>query len=348
MARTAAASPALSLPQLAPRLHQTLPQRPRRFLKWRVGILVAVHLLIVAHIVQWKLMGTTIAPLVAAESMYTLEQGQLNNGFLIFAAVLIATLVVGRFLCGWGCHMGGLQLLTAWALRKIGIRPRPFRARLLGYLPLLLGLYMFVWPSLVRWVLVPLLEGPWPAAAAYLRPTRPFPGWSVKLMTHDLWENLPSVAVTFPFLLVCGAATVYFLGARGFCRYGCPYGGIMQQLEQLSPGRVVVDKSKCDECGLCTAACGSGVRVLDELRAHGRVVNKLCTRSLDCVDVCPNGALKFGWAVPAVLARKTDTAKVRPIYDLHWGEELLLIVVFGLGFFISRGLYGQVPMLMAV
>jgi tetratricopeptide (TPR) repeat protein/ferredoxin len=340
-------SETVHLPQLKARAHPTLPTRPRRFTKWRVGILIAVHVLILAHIVQWKLMGTTVAPLVAAESMYTLEQGQLNNGFLIFAAVLLMTLVAGRFLCGWACHMGGLQLFTAWLLRKVGIRPRLFRARLLGYMPLVFGLYMFVWPSFTRWIAVPLLERPWPAAAACLRPTHPFPGWSVKFMTHDLWENLPSAAVAFPFLLVCGAATVYFLGARGFCRYGCPYGGIMQRVEQLAPGRVVVDKSKCDECGICTAACGSGVRVLDELKAYGRVVNKLCTRSLDCVDVCPTKALSFGWGAPAILKRG-QTERPRELYDLHWGEELLILAAFGAAFFISRGLYGRVPMLMAV
>src|ERR1051326_8752681 len=146
MGRTLTASKALSLPVLRSP-HARLPDRPRRFRALRVSILIAIHLLIIAHIIQWKMMGTTIAPLVAADSMYTLEQGQLNNGFLIFAAVLLVTLVIGRFLCGWACHMGGLQLFTAWLLHKAVIRPRMFRARLLGYLPLVFGLYMFVWPS---------------------------------------------------------------------------------------------------------------------------------------------------------------------------------------------------------
>jgi Tfp pilus assembly protein PilF/polyferredoxin len=350
MIRPAARSArSLHLPVLdSPALHRTLPGRPRRFIKWRVGILVAVHILIIAHIVQWRMMGTTIAPLVAAESMYTLEQGQLNNGFLIFAAVILVTLVAGRYLCGWACHMGGLQLFTGWILRKFGFRPRLLRARLLGYVPLIVGLYMFVWPSFTRWILVPAFDHIWPAAATFLRPTRPFPGWSAKLMTTDLWENLPNVAVAIPFLLVCGAATVYFLGARGFCRYGCPYGALLQRVDRLAPGRIIVNRNKCDECGLCTAACGSDVRVLDELKAYGGVVNRLCTRSMDCVDVCPTKALSFGWATPALFKGKPAAAAPRELYDLNWGEEILLIAAFAFAFFTSRGLYGQVPMLMAV
>ena len=40
-----------------------------------------------------------------------------------------------------------------------------------------------------------------------------------------------SIVVTFvvfiiPFLFIVGFMTVYFLGSKGFCTYGCPYGGV--------------------------------------------------------------------------------------------------------------------------
>ena len=60
---------------------------------------------------------------------------------------ILATLVFGRFVCGWGCHVLALQDFCAWLLKKMGVTPKPFRSRLLVFVPLLAALYMFVWPT---------------------------------------------------------------------------------------------------------------------------------------------------------------------------------------------------------
>lgn len=320
---------------------------PRRMARRRVWLMILIYVLIVAHVVQWRITGRTLGPFVASDTMETLENGVINGGFLIFAVVLLATLIFGRFICGWGCHMGGLQDLCAWLLRKVGIRPRILHARLLALIPIILGVYMFIWPTLKRDLIAPLLESWWPSALVYIGQYHDFPGWSARLSTTNIWERLPSLAVAIPFLLTCGFATVYFLGARGFCRFACPYGGIISPLEQLSPGRITVDASACDKCGKCTAACTSGIRVMEEVHAYGRIVSRHCTRTLDCIAVCPTKALKYRFAIPALFRGKPAAPKPRVFHDLSWPEELLVLGSFALAFFATRSLYEQIPMLMA-
>lgn len=335
------------------------PRRPRRsrVAKWRALSLVLIHLLIVAHIVHWQGSGTTLASVQFSDLMYTLEAGRINPALILFGAAILATALFGRFFCGWACHWGALQDFCLWLMRRFGVRPRPFRSRLLPYIPVALGLYLFVWPTFKRELLAPALREHWPAALRVIGDPGAFPGFSLHLTTGSLWERLPPPALIAPFLLICGFAAVYFLGSRGFCRYACPYGGILKPAGKLAPGRIAVDPSKCDECGHCTAACHAGVRVLDELRTHGAVVSGDCVRSLDCVSVCPKGALSFTAARPPILPDGPKIAAHRSARgprrsarraDMTLGWELVLLAVFLFALVATRGVYDAVPLLLAV
>ncbi len=333
----------ISLPVLSDRGPQ---RRLPNVKRWRVACLIGLHLLIAAHLTHWAISGRSVGRFVLSDSMKTLEQGVINPGFLLFAVALLATLLFGRFLCGWACHMGALQDFSAWALRKCGVRVRPFRARLLGYAPLFLALYMFVWPSFKREALIPALRAWWPGALAHVRPVGEFPGFTSAMTSDNLWDGLPGAMLALPFLIACGFATVYFLGGRGLCRYVCPYGGVFRPVDRLSIWRVRVDADRCTRCGLCTAACGSGVSVLDETLANGRITTSACTRSLDCVSACPQGALSFGPAMPALW--KGSVRGTAPVgTDMTWIEELLVALAFIVTLLVVRGLYGRFPLLMS-
>ena len=118
--------------------------------RWRAAALIILNLLMIAHFIQWWIMGTTISPIEPSETMYTLQRGAINAGFIFFSLAILATLIFGRFVCGWGCHILALQDFCAWMLKKIGLTPKPFRSRLLVYVPLIAALYMFVWPTVFR------------------------------------------------------------------------------------------------------------------------------------------------------------------------------------------------------
>ncbi len=347
----------VSLPVIDCASGQTPENKPHSGMgRWRAGVLIAVHLVIAAHVVHWVLSGRTLSPVEPSESMETLEQGVLNAGFIFFALAIVSTLIFGRYFCGWGCHVVALQDLCGWFMKKLGVRPKPFRSRLLMFVPLILALYMFVWPSFKRVALGPALEAAgldWPI---WLRPVGDIEHFESELLVEDFWATFPDWYIAVPFLAICGFATVYFLGAKGFCTYGCPYGGFFAPAEKVAPFRIRVTDA-CAHCGHCTAVCTSNVRVHEEVRDFGMVVDPGCMKCMDCISACPNDALYAGWGAWGVRAKprseaaretaKDAAARRSRRWDLSWGEEIALAVVFLLAFMGSRGAGDKVPMLLA-
>jgi tetratricopeptide (TPR) repeat protein/ferredoxin len=286
----------------------------------------------IAHIIQWRVVGKTVSPIEPSETMHTLQKGFVNAGFIFFSLAILATLIFGRFVCGWGCHILALQDLCGWLLKKMGLHPKPFRSRLLVYVPLAGALYMFVWPTAYRFFSKP--------------PDAPLiPQFTNHLVTTNFWQTFPSVAVAIPFLFICGFVTVYFLGQKGFCTYACPYGGFFGLADKFSPGKIRVTPA-CNQCGHCTATCTSNVMVHAEVKQYGMVVDPGCMKCMDCVSVCPNDALYFGFGKPTLLAPKSNA--IRRSYSLTWPEEIIGVLVFGGSFFAVRGVYDLVPFLMAL
>ncbi len=319
------------------RVLEDLPAQPgamrrSKTSRWRAAALIAVHLLMIAHFVHWRLTGETLSPIEPSEAMHTLQRGAVNAGFIFFTLAIAATLVFGRFVCGWGCHMVALQDLCAWLLEKLGLRPQPFRSRLLVFVPLIGALYMFVWSTGYRF-----FAGP--------KDQPLIPQFTNHLVTRNFWETFPTVWVAVPCLFVCGFVTVYFLGSKGFCTYACPYGGFFGLADQLAPGKIRVTDA-CNQCGHCTATCTSNVLVHAEVKKFGMVVDPGCMKCMDCVSVCPNDALYFGFGRPTVAVPNRGVLKKG--YSLTWPEELAAACVFLASFLAVRGVYTLVPFLMAL
>ncbi len=315
------------------------PVRKSRNGRRRAWVLGAVHLAILLHVTHWLTAGRTVSPVEPSESMRALELGELNAGFVFFLAAILTTAIFGRFFCGWGCHLVALQDLCGWAMKKAGIRPRPFRSRLLVFAPLVLALYMFVWPTFEREVLRRIVP-PGPGEAAG------FPGWSNHLTTTDFWATFPGWTVAIPFLALCGFGVVYLMGAKAYCSYGCPYGAFFGLADAVAPGRIRVDDS-CNQCGHCTSVCTSNVHVHDEVRTHRMVVDPGCMKCLDCVDTCPNGSLRWGFGAPALGAKPAREPKPRR-YDLSPAGEGVAGALFLGAFLAWRSVYDLVPLLMAI
>ena len=300
--------------------------------RWRGLALILLNLVMIAHIIQWRIMGKTVSPIEPSETMYTLQQGAINAGFIFFSLAILATLIFGRFVCGWGCHILALQDFCGWLLKKIGLTPKPFRSRLLVYVPLIGALYMFVWPTAYRFFTKAEHE-------------TLIPKFTNHLVTTNFWETFPSVGVAIPFLFICGFMTVYFLGQKGFCTYACPYGGFFGLADKFSPGKIRVTDA-CNQCGHCTATCTSNVVVHAEVKQYGMVVDPGCMKCMDCVSVCPNDALYFGFGKPTLLVPKSNAIKRN--YSVTWPEEIVGAVVFLGSFLAIRGVYALVPFLMAL
>lgn len=296
----------------------------------RAIVLILIHVAIIAHFTQWYFQGRTITPVEPSESMQTLEQGKINAGFVLFAAAILGTLVFGRFFCGWACHIVAVQDLCTWLLKRVGIRPKPFRSRLLIFVPLLAALYMFVWPTVAR-----LIVGADP------------PDWVAHFTTTAFWKTFPGPIVSVLTLVVCGPIIVYLLGNKGFCTYACPYGGFFGPADTVAPLRIRVTDA-CEGCGHCTAVCTSNVRVHEEVKHFRAVVDPGCMKCLDCVDVCPNHALYVGWGKPAVATRSVAGRRPKKDYDFFWLEEIAMAAIFLMCLYVYRGLYEAIPFLLSL
>lgn len=293
-------------------------------------MLVAVHLLIAVHVAWWWIRREALGPVEPSEAMAFAREGVINAGLIFFAAAALLTLIFGRFFCGWACHLVALQDGCRWLLLKLGLRPAPLRSRLLGLVPLGAFFAMFLLPYVQRW------------RAGESHPGAVRTEW----MTAAFWESFPGPAVAILTFLVCGFAMVWFLGSKGFCTYACPYGALFGAADNFAPGRIVVSDA-CEGCGHCTAVCTSNVRVHQEVKEFGMVVDAGCMKCMDCVSACPNEALSFGFAKPAAFARRRAPAGPRP-ERLSWGEDLLLFGVFLGSYFALHDLYGRIPMLLAL
>jgi tetratricopeptide (TPR) repeat protein/ferredoxin len=297
--------------------------------RWRAVSLILVHVAIFIHVLHWKATGRTLTPVEPSEAMKTLELGYVNAGFILFAILILGTLVFGRFFCGWACHLVAYQDLCGWILKKLGIKPKPFRSRMLVLVPLFAAFYMFVWPQVQRiWA-----GGEFPALAWHLT-------------TEGFWDTFPGFWIAMLTFAVCGFLIVVLLGNKGFCTYGCPYGAFFYHADKVAPGRILVTDD-CNQCGHCTATCTSNVRVHEEVRDFKMVVDAGCMKCMDCVSVCPNGALHFGFAKPSLLKGKSARA-ARPKYDFTWPEELAMGAIFLFGFYAFRGLYEGIPFLLSL
>src|SRR5262249_57925503 len=71
--------------------------------RWRAFALILLNLFMIAHIIQWRLMGQTVSPIEPPETMYTLQNGFVNAGVIFFILAIFATLIFRRFVFGFGC-----------------------------------------------------------------------------------------------------------------------------------------------------------------------------------------------------------------------------------------------------
>jgi polyferredoxin len=319
-----------SIPAAPPPKIKLAPIRPSRMSRRRAAVLVLVHLVVLAHVAHWWLTGRSVTPVEPSEAHEALTYGVINAGLILLALSVLSTLVLGRWFCGWACHVVALQDLCAWLLGKVGLRPRPVRARVLMLVPVLAAVDVFLLPRILRWI-----DG------------QPFPGVRAELTTDALWETFPGPWMAALTLLVDGFLIVYLLGGKAFCTYGCPYGALYGFADRFSRGRIRVSDA-CEGCGHCTATCSSNVDVRAEVARFGMVVDTGCMKCMDCVSVCPKDALFFSFVGPPPARARGKKLRPTRVWDFTWTEEALMAVAFLGAVFAFRGLYDAVPLLLAI
>ena len=192
-------------------------------------------------------------------------------------ATVPATVLVGRFFCGFFCSFGAVQdllWLGSHRLRALfpGKRNLKKADRIFRFAKYAVLFYfiIFIWSG----VTAVKTAGPWQVFGQYVS----FGHWpGLKLLL--------SVGGVLLLLIFIGSLFVQ----RFFCRYFCPMGAIYSLISQTSFLKIDKPRKECGKCHLCTSKCTMGM----DLTKKDRIAGGECINCQKCVSWCPKGNARF-------------------------------------------------------
>lgn len=195
----------------------------------------------------------------------------------MLVATVPATVLVGKFFCGFFCSFGAVQdllWLGSHRLRALfpGKRNLKKADRIFRFAKYAVLFYfiIFIWSG----VTAVKTAGPWQVFGQYV--------------SFGHWPGLK------PLLSVGGVLLLFiFIGSlfvqRFFCRYFCPMGAIYSLISQTSFLKIDKPRKECGKCHLCTSKCTMGM----DLTKKDRIAGGECISCQKCVSWCPKGNVHF-------------------------------------------------------
>ena len=195
----------------------------------------------------------------------------------MLVATVPATVLVGRFFCGFFCSFGAVQdllWLGSHRLRALfpGKRNLKKADRIFRFAKYAVLFYfiIFIWSG----VTAVKTAGPWQVFGQYV--------------SFGHWPGLkPLLSVGGVLLLLIFIGSLFV--QRFFCRYFCPMGAIYSLISQTSFLKIDKPRDECGKCHLCTSKCPMGM----DLTKKDRIAGGECISCQKCVSWCPKGNARF-------------------------------------------------------
>ena len=195
----------------------------------------------------------------------------------MLVATVPATVLVGRFFCGFFCSFGAVQdllWLGSHRLRALfpGKRNLKKADRIFRFAKYTVLFYfiIFIWSG----VTAVKTAGPWQVFGQYV--------------SFGHWPGLkPLLSVGGVLLLLIFIGSLFV--QRFFCRYFCPMGAIYSLISQASFLKIDKPRDGCGKCHLCTSKCPMGM----DLTKKDRIAGGECISCQKCVSWCPKGNARF-------------------------------------------------------
>lgn len=191
-------------------------------------------------------------------------------GLFIFLAIILMSLIFGKSFCSWMCPIGFISELIGDFGEKIFKR----RLRLPKILDIPLRSIKYLLLAFLFYAVIFLMTDI--AIKAFLD--------SPYNLVADLKMYYFFADISRFSIIVLSLLFIFSIFIRNFwCRYLCPYGALLGIFSLLSPHKIKRETKSCIDCGLCSKACPSMIKV-DKVST---VYSDECTTCLNCVDACP-------------------------------------------------------------
>jgi polyferredoxin len=201
--------------------------------------------------------------------------GIINGSFIVFLAMLIGSVFLGRLFCGYLCPAGGIQECAATVNGK---SPKQGWKNNIKYV---------IW---LVWIIGIVL-------CFILRKNK---------LTADFFfmtDHGISISDIYGYILYYGVVFLIFVpsvvfGKRVFCHYFCwmaPFmviGSKIGSLLHIKRLRLYADKDACINCHICDKNCPMSLSVAGKVKT-GVMDDSECILCGACVDNCPKKAITY-------------------------------------------------------
>lgn len=243
--------------------------------------------------------------------LHSIGSGVDNLPFLLIGILMLLSLVLGRFTCGWLCPVGFFQdILSVFQKesrrKKMSIQADAALKQVKKWILGILLVIMIFLGFMATFNTVQYVS--WKdSIGTFLR--RPMAGFSLseflfytlprmigmgvdQLSFTAMFENGWSVFL-FIFYLVIIAVSVFY--PRFYCRTMCIYGAAASYVSKFSMLKFSRNPVKCvgrRDCGICEDVCPKQIRILDE-PFEGFTGEGECNLCGKCSENCPYGAIEL-------------------------------------------------------
>lgn len=182
-------------------------------------------------------------------------------------AIVIFTILLGRFFCGWFCAFGALNdyiyiVSEKFFKRKLHVNEK---------LDLMLKYLKYI-------VLIFIVVEVWTLGNTSFASFNP---WDAFAQISQFPSAAHKLAAGFIILGILAAGSAFI--ERFFCRYLCPLGAIFSLVSHLRLISIKKPRANCGNCNYCTINCPMGVKLYNT----DKVRNGDCINCFKCVNVCP-------------------------------------------------------------
>ena len=283
-------------------------------------------------------------PLVAVAN--ALATHALYRGLLWSLVILLPTLFLGRFFCGWICPMGTLQHFVGnmpseakrgtqrieanrykrwqtvkYAVLMAGLVAACFGSMVIGWLDpfslLVRSIGLSILPAFnftVRAVLAPLEN----SHLAVIKATGETTHAVLQFLILDFRQAhfTQGLALGILFLVILSASLRI---TRLWCRSICPLGALLGAVSRWSVFGLHKDAESCDKCNRCLLHCQGG----DDPIGGAPWRKAECLMCMNCVGSCPHGSLVFRFFRNEKEVASPDLSRRRTLTGLAAGAVVV-------------------------